>query len=417
VRERIFYGWWIVVICLMALAVSFGIGFYSIGIFFNPLMEEFGWNRTQVSAVVTVYWGIIALTSPGVGRFLDLYGPTRTMFMGLMGSTLFLSLLSLTRSLVYFYFMYALLAISHISLSSIPYGYLISRWFQRKRGTAMGITTAGISLGGVIITPIANALITTLGWRMAYLLLGVCTLGVMLPLLLFIKEGPEQMGLAPDGQRGEISSHTPPPPEPVWRTGEALRTPVFWMASLGLFLVYGTVFGTLSHQVPFFRDMGMAPARAATLFSFTAAMGVVGKLIFGYLMDKLPPRAVVSSCFLLQALGLFILLFTRDPFFLWAFVLIFGFSMGGTATLRPLIVTWLFGLGSYGTIFGAIQVFQSLGSSLFPLLGGIIFDATGTYQWAFLLFAAMAVVSGMLYIFLPSPSHPSHIGNPGSDRA
>jgi sugar phosphate permease len=406
VSGRIFYGWWIVGICLMALAVSFGIGFYSIGVFFNPLMEEFGWNRTQVSAIVTVYWGVIAFASPWVGRFLDTYGPTRTMFVGMMGSALFLSLLSLTRSLSHFYAMYALLAVSHISLSSIPYGYLISRWFRRKRGTAMGITTAGISLGGVIITPLANALITAFGWRMAYLLLGACTLGTMLPLLFFVREGPEQMGLLPDGEKAD-NFREDPPSEPIWTAGEALRTPLFWMASLGLFLVYGTVFGTLSHQVPFLRDMGISSARAATLFSITAAVALVGKLIIGYLMDKLPPRTVVSSCFLLQALGLVILLFTKGPFLLWAFVLIFGFSMGGTATLRPLIVTWLFGLGSYGAIFGAMQVFQALGSSLFPLAGGIIFDATGSYQWAFLLFAAMAAVSGVLYILLPSATHPT----------
>jgi sugar phosphate permease len=366
-------------------------------------MEEFGWNRTQVSAIVTIYWAFIALAGPFVGRFLDFYGATRTMFFGLIGSSLFPLLLSLTPSLAYFYLIYALMAISHTALASIPYGYLIARWFKRKRGTAMGIASTGIGLGGVVVAPVSDLLITSFGWRTAYLLLGLGVLGVMLPLLLFVKDRPEEMGLVPDGRVAKPSPDDSAP-EPLWTAGEALRTPLFWMASLGLFLIFGTVFGTMSHQVPFMRDLGVASARAAAIFSATAAMGVIGKLVFGYLMDKLPARAVVSTCFLLQALGVLILFFTKSIFMLWIFVPIFGFSMGGTATLRPLIVTWLFGLTSYGTIFGAMQVLQSLGSSLFPLLGGVIFDATGSYQWAFLLFALTAAASGVLYLLLPSPA-------------
>jgi MFS family permease len=133
-------------------------------------------------------------------------------------------------------------------------------------------------------------------------------------------------------------------------------------------------------------------------------MGVAGKLVFGYLMDKLPARAVVPSCFLLQSVGVWLLFFAEDPFFLWLFVLVFGFSMGGTATLRPLIVTWLFGLSSYGAIFGATQVFQSLGSSLFPLLAGLAFDATGSYDRALLLFALSAALAGVVYLFLSPPT-------------
>ncbi|MBW1788948.1 MAG: MFS transporter, partial [Deltaproteobacteria bacterium] len=378
-HQRIYYGWWIVVICMVALSMTAGMGFYSIGVFFNPLMEEFGWNRTQISAIVSVYWGFIALTGPLVGRFMDAHGPSRTMLLGLIGSSLFLCLLSFARSLLYFYIIYALLAASHTALSSIPYGYLISRWFHKKRGTAMGITTSGIGLGGLVIAPVSAALIRSFGWRTAYVALGLGVLAIMLPLLAFIKESPESMGLGPDGQ-AEDDAPAKPLPDAGWTAREAMRTPVFWLASLGFFLIYGTVFGTLSHQVPFIRDMGISPTRAAAIFGFTAAMGVAGKLVFGYLMDKFPPRAVISSCFLMQALGVLILVYTKDLFLLWVFVLVFGFSMGGTATLRPLIVTWLFGLGSYGAVFGATQIFQSMGSSLFPLVAGMIFDATGSYR-------------------------------------
>ncbi len=402
-RGRFFYGWLIVGICLVSLVITAGVGFYSIGVFFNPLMEEFGWNRTQIAAIVTVYFGISGLASPLVGRFLDIQGASRIMFFGLMGSSLFLSLLSLTHSLFYFYVIYALLSVSHTTLSSIPYGYLISRWFRKKRGVAMGIATSGIGLGGLIISPIANALIQSLGWRNAYLILGIGVLVFMLPLLIFVRDGPEEMGLLPDGEMDERTTSEPLPQEPFRTAGETLRTPVFWVAAFGLFLVYGTVHGTMSHEVPFIRDMGISSAKAATILGFTAGVGVLGKLFFGFLMDKLPPRAVISSCFFLQALGVLILVFTKNMILLWCFVVIFGFSMGGTATLRPLIVTWLFGMSAYGTIFGVIQIFQAMGSALFPLFGGLIFDATGSYYWAFLFFILAAVASGVLYLLIPVP--------------
>jgi sugar phosphate permease len=324
------------------------------------------------------------------------------MFIGLIGSSLFLCLLSFARSLLYFYIIYAFLAASHTAMSSVPYGYLISRWFHKKRGMAMGITTSGIGLGGLLIAPISAALISSFGWRMAYAALGVGVLVIMLPLLGFIKESPESMGLAPDGRSADDTSKEPLP-DVYWSAREAMRTPVFWLASLGLFLVYGTVFGTLSHQVPFIRDMGISPTRAAAIFGFTAAMGVAGKLVFGYLMDKFPARAVIACCFMMQALGVLILVFTKDLVLLWAFVLVFGFSMGGTATLRPLIVTCLFGFGSYGAIFGATQIFQSAGSSLFPLVAGMIFDTTGSYHLVLLLFALTAALAGGIYLFLPTP--------------
>lgn len=407
--RTIFYGWLIVGICLVALVITAGLGFYSIGVFFNPLMEEFGWNRTQISAIVTVYWGITALAGPLVGRFLDIHGASRVMFFGLMGASLFLSLLSLTPRLIYFYLIYAFLAVSHTALASIPYGYLISRWFRRKRGTAMGIATSGLGLGGLIISPTANALITSFGWRNAYMILGVGVLVVMLPLLIFVRNGPEELGLMPDGERADEATSAPLIAEPVWTAGEAFRTPVFWVAGFGLFLVYGTVFGTMSHEVLFIRDMGISSAKAAAILGFTAGVGVLGKLFFGFLMDRLPPRAVIAPCFFLQALGVLILVFTNNMTLLWVFVVVFGFSMGGTATLRPLIVTWLFGLSSYGTIFGAIQIFQGMGSALFPLLGGLIFDTTGSYYLAFLLFISAAVVSGILYLFIPIPSRAQSI--------
>ena len=117
----------------------------------------------------------------------------------------------------------------------------------------MGVATSGIGLGGVVITPIASVLITSYGWRIAYVVLGIGVMVVMLPLLLLVRNSPEDMGLLPDGEKSEeIKS---PSLEPSWTIGAALRSPVFWLASLGLFLVYGTVFGTMSHEVPFLRDM------------------------------------------------------------------------------------------------------------------------------------------------------------------
>jgi len=319
------------------------------------------------------------------------------MIIGAISSSIFLSLLSLTNSLIYFYLIYFLLALSHNSLSYIPYGYLLSRWFRAKRGRAVGIATSGIGLGGVIFSPVANRLIEEFGWRLSYVIIGSGALLLTLPLIiLLVKEDPSELGLLPDGAETRIE-------EPLWVPSKAIRTWAFWLSSFALFFTSSSMFGILTHQVPFSRDLGISPGAAAIAFSAVAGMGVVGKLSFGFLMDKFNKRLIICLCYLLQSLGILILVFTKNIFFLWLYIIIFGFAMGGNATLRPLITSWLFGISSFGTIYGAMQLFHSAGSSLGPILGGIVFDMMGSYRLAFLIFLIGTFLSSLFILILPLP--------------
>jgi len=410
-KQRIFYGWWVIGALVLALTISAGTGFYCFGIFMEPVREDFGWTKAQVTWIITIYWIVSGFSATVIGRFIDLYGARKVMLFSAILNGACLVVLSMVNSLWQFYIAYGVKAIAHAGIGLVAIGAIVSKWFMKKRGRATGIATTGIGLGGLFLAPFAGIMIPIAGWRSVYVILGILLWVLVIPTIAFVvRSGPDNMGLLPDGEEmpGGPQGKTLSPYESHQKQpfsassgltlGEALRTPAYWLVAATFFLVPAAVFGTLAHQTSYIESIGISREAASLALGFTAGMGILGKLFFGFLAEKLQVRYTAMICFGVQAVGVFILMMTESMGMVWLFVIVFGFSMGGMATLQPLITMDFFGTAAIGAILGSISFIFALGAASGPLLAAYIYDYSQNYYWAFLIYI-VAYVCAVAMIF------------------
>jgi len=416
-RGRIFHGWWVVLAAFVCHGVNVGLMFYSWSVFLTPLSEHFG-SRAAVAGsyaltqVASASYGLV------VGRLVDRHGARPVQIVGALAMAAGYGLLSRVSSLAG---LYACLA-GPVALGSTCIGALscnaaVARWFVRRRGTALGVSTAGISAGGIVLAPLAQELITRIGWRSAYAVLGGMILVVVLPpVILFMRRDPEDMGLVPDGDPGsgdegaEARALLERELERSVTPHAAVRQANFWLLSVAFGLTMAGLAGTLLYQIPLLIDRGMDPAHASLVLGATAAMGVVGKLGFGALLDRYDQRRIAAVCFLLQAAGVWLLWQTRGTLALVAYVVLYGYAMGGNATLQASLVGEAFGRLHYGAIASRMTPFVMLAQAAGVPAVGWVRDRTGGYGPALATIVAAALVAAAVVsrMRLPptSPSTP-----------
>ncbi len=397
-RFRWFYGWLIVGTAFVTLCVNTGIVFYSFGVFLSVLTAHFGWTRAQVSfgfSLVTLFG---ALYSPFIGRAVDRVGPRPVQLVGGFLMALGFVLLRGVDSLRGFYLIMGLLvSLGSTGLGNLPSNAAVARWFVRGRGRALGISTAGLSMGGVIFVPLTQWLIDAYGWRNSFLVLGVLVALIALPpVALFMRRAPEDLGLRPDGD-------APPRPgvpidfdaelERSWTPAQAMQHRNFWLIAGAFSLTVLGISTTLLHQVAFLRDRGLDPAYASWVLGATAGVGVLGKLGFGFLLERYGHRRIIMWCFGLQALGVLCLLLPTHVVTLAIYVGLYGFAMGGNATLQATIIGECFGRLHYGSIAGRMTPIIVLAQAVGIPLAGAIRDAMGSYVPAFLVIVVGSVLA------------------------
>lgn len=402
--QRIFYGWWIVAVAFMTHCLTTGIVFYSFGVFLPALTEAFGWTRAQASLGFSLASLCGAFYSPAIGRVVDRRGSRPSQLVGAVAMASGFWLLHRMTSLLEFYLvMGAVVSLGATALGGLPSNAAVARWFVRRRGRALGIATAGISMGGVIFVPLTEWLIARRGWRGAFAWLGAIVLvAAVPPVALLMRRAPETMGLRPDG---EAQSAAPDATlgaeiERSWTAEQALRSRNFWLITAAFSLTGAGLSAILLHQIAFLRDRGLSGGAAAWVLGATALMGVIGKLGFGSLLDRYGQRAIILLCFGLQAVGVLLLLAPTTPALLTVFVVVYGFAMGGNATLWATVVAAAFGRLHYGAIAGWMTPCIVFIQALAIPLTGALRDAHGSYEPAFaiivaLTLAAMACISGL----------------------
>jgi len=414
-RPKVFYGWWIIAGCLVMSIAHGALGPYSFGVFLRPLTEEFGWTRGQLSLAVTIGSFAGAVSGPFVGRWVDRHGPRGIMLLGALASGTAFALRSLTPSIWYFYAIFLIGALGGALAGNVPVNTIVTNWFVEKRGLAMGIKATGIGWGGLIMVPVATWLILTFDWRIAYAVLGVFIVAVNLLVVLLLMRWlrPEDKGLLPDG-KVSIAQETPATPVAVekkelpkstWSLKTVSRTPAFYLLWLGLYLAYVGQASIMFHGIPLFEGRGASTPMAASLMSTIAFLGIVGKLVAGYIADRITARRVAVCVFCLHAVALVVLLNTKGVSTLWLFVLMYGLALGGLGTMAPLLVGQLFGRASFGAIFGTIGIAVTAGVGTGPTLIGFIFDAAGSYNPALMLYVGTHLLAVAL-IFLARPPKP-----------
>jgi MFS family permease len=408
----VFYGWWVVAASFAILFVSVGVGLYAPPVFLVPLQGHFGWSRATISggfAVAAVMSGVL---SPLVGVLIDRYGVRRVVALGalVMGSAF--ALMGLMEALWQLYAINMLAAVGITCVAWIPNQTLVSNWFDRKRGLAMGVALAGIGFGGSVMAPLAGVLIDRVGWRLAFAGLSSLVVLVIIPLALTVVRGrPADLGLLPDGDPEGGREPGAARPEsggdgerfPGLELAESLRTAAFWMLLLCQFLA---VFGGMSivgHLVALLTDAGSDIQRASGALGFAILASVAGRLLFGLLADRFPKRYVMAAALLIHAVAVLFLFRIQSAGALPAFVIAFGPALGGAAVLMPLLVGECFGLISFGKILGLIMLAATLGAAIGQVLTGWIFDVTGHYTIAFVLHLAAFLAGAALVCFLRPP--------------
>jgi len=370
-------------------------------VFFKSIEGEFGLTRGATSGIFSVCMLLCCVSSVLGGWALDRYGPKTVAF--LMGSFTGLSLLLTSQANSTWQ-----LLISYGFLLALGTGALFpvvnsttSRWFDKKRGFVLGITTSGGGLGTIVMAPFATYLISRFDWRTAFIAMGLIVWPVMACMSLLLKKDPSDIGLLPDGARPDGTQPGLQDKEHKIRKSDlsllqAVGTGNFWfLGSTWLFLSLN-VHLVLVHIVAHAVDMGISPMDAAVILSLIGGGTIPGRLVVGRVSDTIGRKTPVIACALLQVGVLMWLIWARELWMLYAFGVTFGFSWGGLGVSMTALIGDVFGMRSIGAIMGVMASAWAFGAASGPAIGGYIFDISGNYFTAFATGAVTILVAALL---------------------
>jgi MFS family permease len=369
----------------VTLAIASGL-YFSFPVFFVALLEEFDWSRGATAAAFSISSIVQGMLSPMVGILVDRLGPRRVMLGGacLLGGACVLS--SRIGSLWSLYLVTGVLAAAGVcAVSWVPSGALIARWFTERRGSMMGLAFSGMGAGVLVIGPLAQWLIAGYGWRAAYLVLGLGTLVVLVPLVwLGVREAP--VVAAPD--RGEVRGLTPRAARAGREIGDALHTRAFWALFFAYLCTPLAVFSVVTHQVAFAVDHGFPRLFVAGIFGLTGLLSVVGRIVFGIAADRIGRATSATISYGCTAAGTLCLLglevWPRVEA-LYAYALFFGLGFGARGPIITAMASQLFPGRRFGVIYGILSVGNGIGGAVAPWFSGFVHDLTGSYRVAFLI--------------------------------
>ncbi len=403
-NRKIFYGWWIV-------AAGFGTWFTGaagpFSIVLKQLMVEFNSGRGTVSilpAIFSIAGGAGAFIA---SRLLKYYPPRLFLLWGsVVGGTLLL-VCSVTNSLWQMFVLYLIIgSLLSGAAGAVTLIFLISKWFDKKRGLAIGIASAGMAIGILILTPIVGAISANFGWRPTYLFAGALVLIVNVPLIAVVmKNSPEEMGLLPDGAEASASSSADfavnsrrnstgmPMPLSIY-----LKRPATWLIIASFLLIPMSVSAISQHQVSFITDMGISPIIAATAMGFTGGIGGLSVFGSGWLCDKIRIKHVMPIFMAITLISIVILIKMNSIPMLWLFVLFFGLGGSASSVVFPLVINDVVGPEGFISVFGFANIAFCLGFALGPPLAGYIFDMTGSYFTVFIIAGVLNILAiAMIY--------------------
>lgn len=410
----LYYGWYIAVGCALLSFVGVGVGYYGLAVFLTPLKEEHGWSTTAVSGATGLYFTLSGLTAAIVGPRIDRSGPMKFMAVGIVIDGLAAASIGVVDSLWQLYLAYSVLAVAFGMSSAVATNAIMTRWFVRQRARAMSVSSTGVSAGGVILSPLIAKLVDIGGVGLAAPLMGALVILVALPVLaVVISWDPAQMGLQPDGHA--TSEVKPPPKRPRmgsqtrrWTAAEAMRTLSFWAVLVAFLLVLLAQTGYVIHQVSFLEHRLGSRSNAAFALSVTALGSIIARLIVGVFADAVDKRLLTVVLFIVQATAVLLIIHTENVAATWLLTLVFGFTIGNIYMMQSLIVGEIFGIVSFGAIFGLVSLAGQVGAGGGPLLVGILRDSSGGYGVPFTVSAVLTYAAAIAIVF----ARPGH-GEPG----
>ena len=402
-----FRGWWILAASVAAMAVGSGVSFWAFGLYIGPLESEFGWSRTEVSLGFSVSFIVSGASGPLIGRWIDTRGPRSAIIIGSVFTAASYLLLASTGALWQWYLYSSINAFFRQLMFFIPFQALISRWFDRRRGIALGIFGTGFSVGGLVFLPVMGVLIDVLGWRGAFVVSGGAIAAMFLPTAVWlVRDSPSDLGQATDGRAWEegdppSTSGSGVPPS------VALRTPLFWVLATATAFFFFGVFGLMVHQIPFFESIGLSRGTATAIVSVSAGASVLTRVPFSWFADRMAHFEVAAMGLTLTLMAAMLaLLIDSGPIGISVFLVFWLVGRSAGPIMDALLLTRAFGVRYFATLLGAVVVVETVGQIMSPTIAGAVFDATGAYTWALVMYLGTFAVSFVLFgvaLRLPRP--------------
>jgi len=379
-RARFFYGW--VVVATSALGLLFGafpIVVSSFAVFFKPYIHEFHASRAAISLAILIHNIGAGFLATWIGRLTDRFGARNVILpgLGVLGLVL-ISAEAIGAKLWQLYIFYALLGLVSSTTTAVPYGVVVSRWFNRRRGLALGLTMAGMGVGAAVVPPLVQLLIASYGWRSAFAIVGGAILIIPMPILgVFLKEAPQRIGLLSD----EATAAPLAPRQAEGLTWREIRySQTFWLMVAAFALAAAAITACVIHMATIFSDRGATTASAALAVSVAGLALLAGRAGAGFLLDRYFGPHVAIFLFVLVASGIALLWTgaTGTPALMGAFLV--GLGLGAEVDIIAYLMSRYFGLRSLGAAFGVAFGAFVLASGLGPLIMGFAFDRTGSYR-------------------------------------
>jgi MFS family permease len=381
-RPRLFYGWLIVFVSAVGLFLGAPLMVFSFSVFFKSLVLDFHASRAAVSFAFSLFNLVGALWLPGTGVLIDRYGAKRVIITStLLFGLVLCSAWWMGSGLWQLYLLFAALGIAMSSgPAPVPYGVVISHWFDRHRGLALGLSMMGIGVGSIVVPMLAQRLITMFGWRMTFAVFGAAVLLLPLPVLAaLLQNDPRQRGLQPDGEEKIGNSTLPPQGKQGMTWHEIWHSPTFWIMICIFSLAGAGVHGAILHLSAIFTDRGVTTERAAMATSLVGAGALVGRLGSGYLLDRLFAPRVAILFYGATAVGMAILSAGNIGNIALVASFLVGCGMGAEVETMGYMISRYFGLRAFGTAYGHAFGSYMLAGAAGVLLMGAGYDRFHSY--------------------------------------
>ena len=420
-RSRVFYGWWMV-------ASGFGIQLLigsllnqAYGAYVVLLREDFGWSKTTLAAGFSLFRFESGLLGPVEGWLVDRFGPRTVMRFGLLVFGAGFMLFSQVNSVLTFYLAFGVIALGSSLGGFLPLTVAVVHWFHRRRATALAVMQTGFAVGGLLV-PLVVVCLETFGWRWTAFGSGALIILLGLPLSQSIRHRPEDYGLTIDGRVENLTPADERPaavetPQLDFAPREAVRTPAFWLISIGHGAALLVVSAVMVHLVSHLNEkLGYSLAAAALIVTLLTAMQALGQVAGGVLGDRFSKRLICAVCMLAHMSGLLLVAYATNLGMVLAFALLHGLAWGIRGPLMQAMRADYFGRASFGVIMGLSSLITMFGNISGPLVAGILADTTGSYRTGFTVLACLAGLGAGSFVMAVRPKAPLRLTNASGER-
>ncbi|MBP6504958.1 MAG: MFS transporter [Rhodoferax sp.] len=373
------HSWRVLVLSIVGVAISINAALlYGFGTLVIPLQQAFGWSRSELQVAVTFLFGGAVLSLQVVGWINLRFGMRRVVVASLLLIALgYLATTLISGSVWSLYLAFALLPIIGMGSLAVTWTQLLNLWFVRNRGLALAIGLSGTGITAAIVPRLMAWGIERWDWRAAFVILAVLNLGLLLPLVLIWFRLPIDDAPARAADDGKVAPH-------VWLEGMSLREGLvsrrFWICNVALALVISAIVGMVTNTIPMLRDRGLSGADASLIFGGFGVSLIFGRVVVGYLLDRMWPPGVAAVSLFLPALGCLIYMNgSNDLALLGLAAVLVGFGAGAEFDIAAFLIARYFGLREYGRLFGVHQGLNTVASALAPLLFAALFSYTASY--------------------------------------